>query len=235
MANLYRSGMTDSAAAKRSAAVAAANLVEDGMRVGLGTGSTVRFALERLAERIASENLKLEGVPTSRATEDIARELGIPLIDLQEVEGLDLAIDGADEVDPHKVLIKGGGGALVREKIVAAAARELLVVVDEAKLVSRIGAAFPLPVEVLVFGWRQTMRSVAAHGCEPVLRKKDEQPVLSDNGNYILDCKFEGIEDPAWLHDAINAIPGVVDNGLFVGLAGRIFVGNADGEVRTVS
>lgn len=228
--------MVDPSAGKRSAGTAAADLVGSRMRIGLGTGSTVRFALERLAARIAEEGLELEGVPTSRATEQAARTLGIPLIDLEGVEYLDLAIDGADEVDGHKNLIKGGGGALVREKVVAAAARELVVVVDESKLVDRLGAAFPLPVEVMVFGWRQCLRAVQALSCEPELRlDSGGQPFLTDNGNYVLDCKFDSIEDPAWLHDALNSIAGIVDNGLFVNLAGRILVGDRDGGVRQIA
>lgn len=226
--------MVDPSAGKRSAATAAADLVESGMRIGLGTGSTVRFALERLAARIA-EGLELAGVPTSRATERAARALRIPLIDLESVESLDLAIDGADEVDGRKNLIKGGGGALVREKIVAAAARELVVVVDEGKMVARLGAVFPLPVEVMAFGWRQCLRAVQALGCEPELRRApDGRPFVTDNGNYVLDCKFASIDDPPRLHDALNAIAGVVDNGLFVNLAGRVFVGNRNGEVRQI-
>jgi ribose 5-phosphate isomerase A len=227
--------MTDPNAARRAAAHAAAALVEDGMRLGLGSGSTFLLVLDRLAERVRSEGLRISGVPTSRGTADAAQQLGIPLLSLVEIDLLDLAIDGADAVDPQKNLIKGGGGAHVREKIVAAAAKELVVVVDEAKLVDVLGRTFPLPVEVLQFGWRQAERAIAATGCKTQLRQnKDGEPFISDNGNYVLDCKYEAIDDPAWLHDHLNALPGVLDNGLFVGMAGRVVVGDAQGRTRIV-
>lgn len=227
--------MSDPNVARRAAAVAAAELVTDGMRLGLGSGSTFLLVLERLAERMREEQLKIAGVPTSRATAEAAQAAGIPLLSLVEVDRLDLAIDGADEVDAHKNLIKGGGGAHVREKIVAAAADELIVVVDESKLVDVLGLAFPLPIEVLQFGWRQAERAIAATGCRPQLRQTPAgEPVLTDNGNYILDCKYDGIDDPAWLHDHLDSLPGVVDNGLFVGMAGRVIVGNAQGRTRII-
>ncbi|MHC4514393.1 MAG: ribose-5-phosphate isomerase RpiA [Planctomycetota bacterium] len=220
--------------AKRSAGRAAADLVESGMRVGLGSGSTFLHALERLAERQREEVLELLGVASSKATADRARELGIPLSSLDELERLDIAIDGADEIDAEKNMIKGGGAALAREKIVAAAAGEMVVIVGENKVVDVLGKAFPLPVEVLPFGWRQAATMLKALGCEPKLRRKgDGPPHRTDNGNYIVDCKFDGIPDPAHLAPVINSIPGVVDNGLFVGMAGRVFVGNNDGEVRS--
>ncbi|MGE3173395.1 MAG: ribose-5-phosphate isomerase RpiA [Planctomycetota bacterium] len=227
--------MTDPNVAKRAAARAAADLVQDGMKLGLGSGSTFLLVLERLAERMRTENLKVTGVPTSAGTAAAAQERGIPLLSMVEVERLDLAIDGADEVDPQKNLIKGGGAAHVREKIVAAAAKELLVVVDETKLVEVLGRSFPLPVEVQQFGWKQTERAIAATGCKPALRRTaSEEPVVTDNGNFIIDCKYDGIDDPAWLHSHLNSLPGVVDNGLFVGIAGRIVVGDAQGKTRIV-
>jgi ribose 5-phosphate isomerase A len=227
--------MIDASQAKRAAAAAAADLVEDGMRLGLGSGSTFQLVLERLAERMRKDGLKIAGVPTSRATAEAAQRLGIPLLSLVEVDTLDLAIDGADEVDPHKNLIKGGGGAHVREKIVAAAARELVVVIDQGKLVEVLGKQFRLPVEVLQFGWKQAERAIAATGCKPQLRQdKGGEPTITDNGNYILDCKFDGIEDPAWLHAHLNSLPGVLDNGLFVGISGRVVVGDADGRTRII-
>jgi ribose 5-phosphate isomerase A len=225
--------MTDPLPAKRAAARAAADLVTDGMRLGLGSGSTFMLVLERLAERMRTEKIKLAGVPTSAGTAAAAQQLGIPLLSLVEVDRLDLAIDGADEVDPHKNLIKGGGAAHVREKIVAAAAKELIVVVDEQKLVDVLGRGFALPIEVLPFGWKQTERAIAATGGKPQLRRTPgNEPVVTDNDNYVIDCKYDSIDDPAWLHDHLNALPGVVDNGLFVGMAGRVIVGDAQGKTR---
>ncbi len=227
--------MSTQNAAKAAAAAAAAALVENGMRIGLGSGSTFLLALEALARRIAEEGLTVAGVPTSDGTAEAARRLGVPLTTLDEVDVLDLTIDGADEIDPRKNMIKGGGAALVREKIVAAAAREMVVVVDNLKQVDRLGVKFRLPVEVLQFGWKQAGHAIEATGCEIARREANGAPVVTDNGNFILDCAYgEGIEDPAFLHDALNAIPGVVDNGLFVGLAGRVIVGQPDGRTRTL-
>jgi ribose 5-phosphate isomerase A len=227
--------MTDPNVAKRAAARVAADLVVDGMKLGLGSGSTFQMVLERLAERMRTEQLKITGVPTSASTAAAAQQLGIPLLSMVEVERLDLAIDGADEVDPQKNMIKGGGAAHVREKIVAAAAKEMLVVVDDQKLVEVLGRKFQLPVEVQQFGWKQTERAIAATGCKPTLRRAaGDEPLVTDNGNYIIDCKYEGIDDPAWLHSHLNSLPGVVDNGLFVGMAGRIVVGDAQGKTRIV-
>lgn len=232
MAPGYGLGMDD--AAKRCAGRAAADLVESGMRVGLGTGSTFRHALERLAERVREEGLEISGVPSSVSTRTLAEDHGITLLDLEQVDTLDLTIDGADEVDPGKNLIKGGGGALMRERIIAGAAKELVVIVSEDKLVDPLGSTFPLPVEVLPFGWRQALREIVSFGCEPELRLRAGEPYLTDNDNFILDCRFAAIEDPAALYRELNCIPGVLDNGLFVGMAGRVFVGNAHGMVRVL-
>ena len=219
--------------AKRAAAFAAADLVPTGATIGLGSGSTFAFVLERLAERMQKDGFTVRGVPSSIATADIAKRLGVPLVSLDEVERLDLTIDGADEVDPRKNLIKGGGGAHVRERIVAEAAKEMIVVIDEQKLVDVLGKAFLLPVEVLPFGWMQTARAIAATGCTTKRREgADQKPYVTDNGNWILDCKYAGIDDPALLDAQLGGLTGVVDHGLFVGIAGRIVVGNADGKVR---
>lgn len=218
---------------KRAAGRAAADLVPEGARLGLGTGSTVRHVLERLAERIAGEGLTMVGVPTSEDTARRARALGIPLADLDELDGLDLAIDGADEVDPRKNLIKGGGGALLREKIVACAASELVVVVGEDKLSERLGG-FALPVEVTPFGHRHTAAAVSRLGVQPRLRTREGEPFVTDNGNFVLDCPFGEIEDPSRLETELDRIPGVVECGLFVGLAGRILVGRSDGGVTVI-
>lgn len=226
--------MSDVNVAKRAAAYAAADLVQDGMKIGLGSGSTFLFVIERLAERIATQGIKIAGVPSSQGTADAATKAGVPLLTLDEVERLDLAIDGADEVDPQKNLIKGGGGAHTRERIVAAAAKEMIVIIDDKKLVPVLGKAFLLPVEVLQFGWKQAERLITATGGKPTRRERDGVPFVTDNGNYILDCKYDGIEDPAWLGEQLNALTGVVDHGLFVGMAGRIVVADATGKVRTI-
>lgn len=221
-------------AAKRSSARAAAELVRSGMRIGLGTGSTFNLVLERLGERVREEGLEVAGVPSSSATEGAAKLAGIRLLDLDEVEKLDLTIDGADEVDPRKNLIKGGGGALVRERIVAAAARRFIVVIGRNKLVKALGSTFALPVEVLPFGWRHARDAIASLGCEPALRQSQEQPFVTDNDNYILDCRFDAIFDPGALYGELNRIPGVLDNGLFVGMADSVYVGGDDGQVEVM-
>jgi ribose 5-phosphate isomerase A len=225
--------MADPTAAKRAAAHAAADLVPDGAVIGLGSGSTFQFVIQRLAQRLR-DGLKVQGVPTSRATAEAAQRAGIPLLELDSVERLDLAIDGADEVDPQKNLIKGGGGAHVRERIVAAAAKELMVVIDDQKLVTVLGKAFLLPVEVLPFGWKHAERRIAATGCKPALRQHDGKPFVTDNGNYVLDCKYDGVDDPAWLAEHLNTLVGVVDHGLFVGMTGRVVVGDKAGKVRVI-
>ena len=220
--------------AKRVAGHAAADLVPSGARLGLGTGSTFVHVLDRLHQRMHQEGLEVVGVPTSEATAQRARELEIPLCDLAEVESLDLAIDGADEVDPDLHLIKGAGGALVREKIVAAAAPKMIIVVSSNKVVDRLGA-HPLPVEVLRFGWQQTGRALERLGCQAVLRTRDDgEPYSTDNGNYVFDCAFGVIEDPVEMEARINVIAGVLDNGLFVGMATKVIVAEDDGEIRTL-
>ena len=221
--------------AKEAAGRAAAELVRDGMTVGLGTGSTVHFALERLGERLRDERLALRGVPTSLDTERKARALGIPLVALDEVDVIDLGIDGADEIDARFDMIKGGGGALVREKVVAALARREVIVVDRSKVVERLGVRYPLPVEVVPFARTAVARRIAALGATPTLRLRDAGPLVTDNGNQILDCRFPGgIADARALEQTLDAIPGVVDTGLFVGLAHVLVIGDEDGrtEVR---
>ncbi len=222
--------------AKEAAGREAAEFVRDGMTVGLGTGSTVRFALERLAERIRREKLSLRGVPTSLDTEQRALSLGIPLVGLSEAAAIDLTIDGADEVDPRFDLIKGGGGALLREKVVASVSRRAVIVIDRSKLVERLGLGFPLPVEVVPFARAAVARQIGALGANWTLRMGDgDEPALTDNGNELLDCRFPGgIAQPAVLERALDAIPGVVESGLFVGLIHALVIGDADGrtEVR---
>lgn len=226
--------MTDANVAKRAAAYAAADLVQDGMTIGLGSGSTFLFVLDRLAERMRDEGLKLRGTPTSSTTAEAAEQKGIPLVSLDQVERLDLAIDGADEVDPAKHLIKGGGAAHTRERLVAATADELVVIVGENKMVDVLGAAFRLPVEVIPFGWTHARRRIEATGCTTELRHDGEQPLVTDNGNWILDCSYDGIPDPAALAARLDATVGVVDHGLFVSMAGRIVIANDQGDVRVL-
>lgn len=208
---------------KRAAGYAAAELVEDGMAVGLGTGSTVRFSMERLAERIR-DGLACVGVPTSHQTAARARALGIPLASLNDVPRLALAIDGADQVDPELRLIKGRGAAQTREKCVAAAADRLVIVVDEAKLADRLSA--PVPIEVLPFACafvRSRLEAMGGTGCVREGVSKDG-PVLTDNGGFVLDWSFGTVEDPVSLENAIEAIPGVVAAGLFAGFSEKTMV-----------
>jgi ribose 5-phosphate isomerase A len=216
-------------AAKRNAARAAVAEVEDGMLIGLGTGSTAVFAIEALGERVAA-GLRVSAVPTSEATAVHARRLGIPLIDLDVDRRLDLTIDGADEVERGTLdLIKGRGGALLREKIVATAGRRMSVIVDEAKLVDRLGRG-PLPVEIVPFGWPCTIARLAAAGVAPVLRQSETGgPFVTDGGHYIADCSPGPIEDAECLDRQISALTGVIETGLFIGIATRIFVGSPTG------
>lgn len=219
---------------KRAAGVAAAAFVEDGWGVGLGTGSTVHHTLVELGRRVREEGLDIVGVPTSTRTERTAVEVGIPLGDLDEIGRLDIAIDGADEVDPRHDLIKGLGGALLREKVVAVHSAELVVVVDDSKLVERLGTRAPVPVEVLRMGHRRLATELGSLGCRPALRKDASSgaPFVTDNGNYIYDCAFDGgIGEPRELERQLRSLVGVVDSGLFLGLAGRVVVAGRGGVI----
>ena len=220
--------------AKQAAGEKSAELVEDGMIVGLGTGSTARCAIDAVGRRVA-QGLRIQAVATSVASETQARELGIPLLGLDDVDHIDLTIDGADEIDGDYNMIKGGGGALLREKMVASCTTREAIVADPSKRVAMLGRAFPLPVEIARFGWRTTARRVEGLGCEPSLRMAEREPYQTDNDNYILDCKFGGIADAAALDRALNAIPGVVENGLFVGLAQVLVVGYDDGRAEVLT
>ena len=214
-------------ALKRQSAEVAVAAVEDGMVLGLGTGSTAKIAVDLLGERVRG-GLRIVGVPTSEATATQARALGIPLGTLADHPSLDLTIDGADEVHTGTLdLIKGLGGALVREKIVAAASRQMIVIVDESKLVPRLGAV-RLPVEVVRFGWEATLRHLEALGADGVLRGGAETPFLTDNGNHIIDCTLD-LTDPAATDARLGAIPGVVMSGLFIGIATRVIAGTNAG------
>ncbi|GIP34675.1 ribose-5-phosphate isomerase RpiA [Paenibacillus sp. J2TS4] len=217
---------------KQIAGEKAVEYIEDGMLLGLGTGSTVYWTLKKLGKRV-KEGLRVQGVPTSRKTGELAAAFGIPLLNISETRELDLTIDGADEVDRYFNLIKGGGGALLREKMVATISRKLIIVVDESKTVPVLGR-FPLPVEVVPYGWEVTRRQISELGCTLQLRYQDEVPFLTDNGNYILDCRFTAIEEPQELSTRLNSIPGVVENGLFVNRSDLVIVGGAHGvSIRT--
>ncbi|HMH34426.1 MAG TPA: ribose-5-phosphate isomerase RpiA [Puia sp.] len=218
---------------KKLAADKAVSFVRDGMVVGLGTGSTAYWAIEGIGERMLKEGLKLKAIATSTQSEKQARALGIPIVSFAEIDEIDLTIDGADEADPGKNLIKGGGGALLREKIVASNSKILIIVVDQSKLVKTLGK-FPLPVEATIFGWEKTYKKLQGLGCVPGLRHVQAKPFVTDNGNYIIDCQFDQIPDPADLQQRINAITGVVDNGLFVGLTSKIIAGLEDGNTRII-
>lgn len=211
-------------ALKRAAAARAVEEVSDGMVIGLGSGSTAEFAVEALAARVA-QGLRVAGIPTSERTGALAQRLGIELTDFSRHPRLDLVIDGADEVERATLhLVKGRGGALLREKIVAAASGRMIVIVDESKLVDRLGAHMPVPVEIVAFGWETTMARLVALGANPVLRKNGDQVFVTDGGNYIADCAFGGIADPAATERLLAAQIGVVDSGLFIGIASQIVV-----------
>ncbi|HDO19595.1 MAG TPA: ribose-5-phosphate isomerase RpiA [Thermoplasmatales archaeon] len=215
---------------KKMAAEKAVDYIEDGMVVGIGTGSTVEYFIPKLGEKLRKEKLDIVGIPTSHRSKVLAKEHGIPLSTLTEHPKIDLTIDGADEVDPSLNLIKGGGGALTREKIVAYASEREIIIVDESKLVQKLGMSFPLPIEVIPFGWYPTKLKIEEKfGCTAELRREDDRPYTSDNMNYILDCEFPGIEEPERVEIELNSIPGVVETGLFIGLADMVIVGSREG------
>ena len=213
---------------KKLAGEKAVEYVEDGMIIGLGTGSTVEYTLKKLG-KLVEDGLDIKGIPTSMHTRKLAKEYKIPLTNLEENPEIDLTIDGADEVDSNLNLIKGGGGALTKEKIVAYHSKRELIVVDDSKIVKALGIDFPLPVEVIKFGWSSTKKAIEEFGCSADLRKIVEEPYLTDNSNYILDCDFERIDNPEQLEKDLNCIPGVVENGLFIGLVDEIIVGSKQG------
>lgn len=223
---------------KKAAAAKALEFVQDGMRLGIGTGSTANEFIRLLAVRV-SEGLKVTGVATSERSEQLCRELGVPVASLEELPELDLDIDGADEIGPQMALIKGGGGALLREKIVAAASSSMLVIADETKLVKTLGA-FPLPIEVNRFGIGATKAAIEKMAERlglsgaVVLRHKDEKPFVTDGGHYILDASFGRISKPEQLSEALFAIPGVVEHGLFLNLASRSVIAMSNGEIKVL-
>lgn len=217
-------------ALKRQAGEYAADFIKSGMVIGLGTGSTAIFATRRIAQRLRSGDLRdIVAVPTSLATEAAAIELGIPLTSLAEHPRVDITIDGADEVDPEFNVIKGGGGAHLREKIVAQATERLIIVVDESKLSPQLGSNWPVPVEVIPFNWESQAEYLRSLGAAPALRMAGERPFLTDQGNIILDCDFGPIPDPAALDLRLNSRAGIVEHGLFIGMARDVVVADAGG------
>lgn len=212
---------------KKAVGEKAVEYIRDDMVIGLGSGSTVYWMMKKLGE-LVSKGFRVKGVPSSVRTEGWAKEFGIPLAYFSEVSRLDLAIDGADEVDPDYNLIKGGGGSLLREKLVDAAADRLIIVVDDSKLVRTLGA-FPLPVEVVPFGWELTAQRLAMLDCTPKLRIKEEKIFITNNGNYILDCQFNSITNPSKLHQQLKLTLGVVETGLFTNMTDIVIVSNEEG------
>lgn len=216
---------------KKIAGEKAAEYIKDGMIIGLGSGSTVYWMLKRLGEMV-EQGMNVKGISSSIRTEGWSREFGIPQTDFSEVQLLDLAIDGANEIDPQFNLLKGGGGSLVREKIVNANSAKLIIIADESKLVSQLGKA-PLPVEILQFGWEVTAKKIARLGCTPVLRSREGVRFISDNGNYIVDCEFERISNPEKLHHELKQIIGVVETGLFIGMTDIVILAG-ETEVKVI-
>lgn len=225
--------------AKYAAAKRAADLVQDGMRVGLGTGSTAAWLVRHLGDMVRDQGLRIKGVPTSTRTAELAREVGIEVITLDEAKTLNITIDGADEFDGNLNLIKGGGGALLQEKIVAAASEEVVIIADAAKEVGTLGA-FPLPIEVIPFGWTTTQMLVEellvssdVMGRKITLRMNGDKPFKTDEGNHILDLHLSRIGNARQLSMALNQMPGVVENGLFIDLCDKVIIGYGDGRVET--
>ena len=221
--------------AKFAAARRASELVEPGMRVGLGTGSTAAFLVRCLGDRVRDEGLNIQGVPTSGRTAQLARDVGIQVLTLEDLPRLDLTIDGADEFDRDLNLIKGGGGALLQEKIVAMASDKMIVITDASKKVDALGA-FALPVEVLKFGWQTSLALVKIRlealdlaGKEISRRMSGQTPYVTDEGNYVLDLHLGRIADAAQLALWLNQIPGVVENGLFIDICAQVIIGHGDG------
>jgi ribose 5-phosphate isomerase A len=223
--------------AKFVAAKRAVQFIESGMKVGLGTGSTAAWMVRCLAERIRDEGLKVVGVPTSTRTAELARQLGIPITSLDDAKWLDLTIDGADEFDVNLALIKGGGAALLQEKIVATASDQMIVIADAAKEVSQLGN-FPLPVEIIPFGWQttkalieETLVSLDVLNRDTSIRMNSDKPLITDEANYILDLHLKRIGNPRQLALVLNQIPGVVENGLFIDICDIVVIGHGDGRV----
>ncbi|MBJ99446.1 MAG: ribose 5-phosphate isomerase A [Euryarchaeota archaeon] len=217
---------------KKAAGIHASTYVKNGMKVGLGTGSTVKYTILELGRRIREEKLEISCVPTSIATEKLSIEQGIKLYELSSLEGLDLVIDGADEFNKELTLIKGGGGALVREKIIAQASEKMIVVADDSKKVDTLGK-FPLPVEVIQFSWKETRRQISKitgiSESKIIKRITNDKTFITDNGNYILDLHLEKIEEPEKLESNLNSLAGVLDCGLFCNIANKVVLASLNG------
>jgi ribose 5-phosphate isomerase A len=216
---------------KRAAAEAAAKRVEDGMVLGLGTGSTAALFVEALARRIAAESLRVSGIPTSEQTANLARQLGVPLTNFADHPQIDLTVDGADEIELGTLyLIKGHGGALLREKIVASASKRMVVIADETKLVERLGSVFAVPVEVVQFGWQATELKLRKIGAKTSLRMNSSgEPYQTDGGNFIIQCAFGPMENPKEIAHHLDHVIGSVEHGLFLGFASEVLVAGASG------
>lgn len=216
---------------KKAAAEAAAALVQDGMILGLGTGSTAAFFIEALGQRLAADGLRISGIPSSRRTEELARDANIPLTSFAEHASIDLTVDGADEIERGTLcLIKGHGGALLREKIVAAASLRMVAIADDSKLVDRLGSLVSVPVEVIRFGWQATARTLGKIGGKPSLRLgSDNTPYVTDGGNFIMDCAFGPIREPKEVAHQLDHVVGVVEHGLFLHYAREAIVAGREG------
>jgi ribose 5-phosphate isomerase A len=216
---------------KQRVALKATHLVQPGMTVGLGSGTTMYWFVIALAEQV-KEGLRFTGVPTSAEVQKLAEEKGIVLKALNEVDSIDLTVDGADEIDPQWQLIKGGGGALLQEKLVATASRKLVIIADHTKMVQQLGK-FPLPIEVVPYAWKQVQRSLEQlYKIKATLREKNNQTFVTDHGHNILDCHFQQIIDAPTLNAELNLIPGVVETGLFIDMAKGLIIGYADGAIK---
>lgn len=226
--------MLTNAAIKELVGTQAAELVQSGMTIGIGTGSTMEWMIKTLGNKINS-GLEIRAVSTSQASSKLAQQYNIPLIELNDAAKIQLAIDGADEIDPQLQLIKGGGGALFQEKMVAAAAEEFIVIADHSKMVSQLGA-YPLPVEVSTFNWKQVEKQMIKLLEKPLkLRmKKDESPFVTDHGNYIIDISFGVINNMEAINNALQNIPGVIETGLFIGMANKALIGYPDGQTEWI-
>jgi len=226
--------MLTNAAIKELVGTQAAELVQSGMTIGIGTGTTMEWMIRALGKKVNS-GLEIRAVSTSQASNELAAQFNIPLIELNDAAKIQLAIDGADEIDPQLQLIKGGGGALFQEKMVAAAAEEFVEIADDTKLVEQLGA-YPLPVEVMIFNWKQVDKQLAKLIGKPqqLRLKKDGSPFMTDHGNYIIDISFGVIENPDALNQALHDIPGVIETGLFLGMAGKALIGYPDGQTEWI-
>jgi len=225
--------MTDSENMKKNAGYLAASFVQNGMTIGLGTGTTAKYFIEKIAERIQKEQLKLHAVASSSKSLEQAQKLGIPILDINTLTSIDLTVDGADEIDEKKRMIKGGGGALLREKILASMSKEMIVIVDESKVVPRLGHR-KLPLEIATFAHQVTLHRIQKLGFEATFRlQKDfKEFYITDNGNYLIDVQFPSpLEQPEKENALIREIPGVLDTGFFFHLAGRVIIAFTDGQV----